>query len=63
MSDNNFADITLRIFPLCGITHSYNTGKLTHRKLLSISDDARVTGYSLCEPHDKLFKDGFIAKH
>jgi len=61
MINNDFVAMEQNICPVCGITHEYNTGVLLHKNLKTIPDDKRVTGYGLCEEHDKLFQDGYIA--
>lgn len=46
---------------ICGSVHEHNTEVLIPKRLKDIPDDKRITGYGLCEEHDKLFKDGYIA--
>lgn len=58
---NNFVAMEQHICPICGITHQHNTGILLHRKLRSIKEEDTITGTGLCEEHDKLFKEGYIA--
>ena len=50
--------------PICGTIHKHDTELLIHKNLKSIETDDDgivVTGMSLCEEHDKLFKEGYVA--
>lgn len=47
--------------PICGDIHSHNAGILIHKRLRNIPKDQTLTGHGLCEEHDKLFKEGYIA--
>lgn len=61
MPTKNFVAIAQKICPVCGITHEHNTEILLDKRLQDIPKDKRITGYGLCEEHDKQFKNGFIA--
>lgn len=56
--------IASNMCPVCGDIHEYNTAILLHKQLKDIETDANgkvVTGCGMCENHDKLDKNGFIA--
>jgi len=61
MSSNDFVAMATHICPVCGIEHEHDTEILIHKHLRAIPKDKRCTGYGLCEEHDKLHKDGYIA--
>ena len=58
---NDFVAMAKHVCPVCGYMHEYDTAILIHRKLQAIPEDERVAGVSLCEEHDKLAKDGYVA--
>ncbi len=45
--------------PVCGVTHTHNTGILLNKRLRDIKHT--VTGYGLCEKCDELNEEGYIA--
>ncbi len=49
------------ICQICNKTHTHNTEILLHKQLRAIPKDKRLTGYSLCAEHAKLFEDGYVA--
>ena len=49
------------ICPICLTKHTYNTEILLHKQLKDIPEDRRVTGYGLCEEHQRLADEGYIA--
>lgn len=59
--DNNFVAMAEHICPVCGIKHTHNTEILLDKRMREIPENKRVTGYGLCEEHQKLFDDDFIA--
>lgn len=59
--DNDFVAMAEHICPICGCKHTHNTEVLIDKHLREIPEDKRVTGYGLCEEHQKLFDDGFVA--
>ena len=50
-----------KICPVCGKQHDFGCGVLLDRRLRQSLDRVNVTGYGMCEEHDRLWKDGFIA--
>ena len=58
---DDFVAMAIHICPVCGVQHSHNTEILLHKQFRSIPEDKRVTGMSLCEEHEQLDNDGFIA--
>jgi hypothetical protein len=46
---------------ICGVIHEHNTSILLDTHLNDIDPDKTVTGFGLCEEHDKLHKDGYLA--
>jgi len=61
MTNKDFVKMEQKICPLCGVTHTHDTGILMHKQMRNIKDEDTITGYGLCEEHDKLHEDGFIA--
>lgn len=59
--NTNYVAMAQEICPICGITHEHSNELLLDKRLRSIPEDKRITGYGLCEEHDKLFQDGYIA--
>lgn len=49
------------ICPVCLNKHTHNTKILLHKRLGNIPKDKRVTGYGLCEEHQRLADEGYIA--
>lgn len=58
---DDYVAMAEHICPICGVKHTHDTEILIHKNLRSIPKDQRVTGWGLCEEHDKLHKDGFVA--
>jgi len=58
---NDYAAMETKQCPVCLETHSHNTAILLHKKLRKIDPDKTCTGFALCEEHEKLFNDGYIA--
>ena len=58
---NDFVAIEQAICPVCGNKHSHNMGILINKQLKPIKEEHTISGYSLCETHQKLFDNGFIA--
>lgn len=56
---NDFVAMETNLCPVCGIEHSYNTGILIDKRMKKIKNT--LSGYSLCQEHDQLLKDGYIA--
>lgn len=58
---NNFVAMEQNMCPVCGMIHTHNTGILINKHLQEIHKDKTITDYGLCEEHDKLFQEGYIA--
>ena len=58
---NNFVAMSEHICQVCCKCHTHNTEILIHKNLRDIPEDKRVTGWGLCEEHDRLFNEGYIA--
>ncbi len=56
---NDFVAMETNLCPVCGIEHSYNTGILIDKRMKKIKNT--LSGYSLCQEHDRLFNDGYLA--
>lgn len=61
MSDKDFVAMEINICPVCGETHTHNTGILLHKQLKEIPEKNKITGYGLCESDEKRFKEGYLA--
>lgn len=61
---NDFIKMESKMCPVCGVIHEFNTGILIDKRMKDIKPnmgDKVVTDYGLCERHQKLFDDGYIA--
>ena len=58
---DDYVQLEQKMCPVCGVIHTHDCGILIHKKLRSIPKDKTVTGYGLCEEHDALFNDGYVA--
>ena len=51
--------------PVCGVIHQHECDVLPNRRLKEIKPNGPngecITGRSLCEEHDKLYKQGYVA--
>ena len=47
--------------PICGVIHKHKTGILLGKRLKDIDPEKTITGRALCEEHDLLWEDGFVA--
>ena len=61
MTDNNYVAMEKNVCPVCGVTHTHNTGILIHRQLRDIPEDKTITGYGLCKEHDELLEKDYLA--
>ena len=60
MSDKSYVTMEQHICPVCGKT--FDTGNIIMDKRLKESFDSKtVTGYGLCEEHEELFNQGYVA--
>lgn len=60
MSDKSYVTLEQRVCHVCG--KQYDTGSLLiDKRLCKKFEHHTVTGWGLCEEHQKLFDDGFIA--
>ena len=60
MNDKSHVSLEQRTCLVCGKIHETGT-ILLDRRLQSTLDRHTVTGYGLCEEHEKMHKEGFIA--
>lgn len=49
------------MYPVCGYTHTHNCGVLLDQGLQNNLNRTTVTGFGLCEEHEKMYNDGYIA--
>ena len=59
--DKSYVTIENKICPVCGKQHNYDCGILLDKKVRDIFEKETITGYALCEEHQKMYDDGFIA--
>jgi len=60
MSEKSFVTLEAAICPVCGKQHS--TGALLiDKRMKDRFEKETVTGFAMCEEHQKLLDDGFIA--
>ena len=57
----SFVAMEQKVCPICGVKHSHDCGILINKHLSKTMEDHVTTGYGLCEEHDRLFKEGYIA--
>lgn len=60
MNDNAVKRATYQC-PVCGELHSHNADIFIHKNLREIPDENTFAGLALCEEHDRMHKDGFLA--
>lgn len=60
MSTKSHVSLEQKVCPVCGITHSHNCGVLLDKRLHNSMERHTVTGYGLCEEHDRLNQEGYI---
>lgn len=61
---NDFIKMESKMCPVCGVIHEFNTGILIDKRMKDIKPNMGnkvVTDYGLCEEHQKLFDDNYIA--
>ena len=59
--DKSYVSLEAKVCPVCGVQHNHDCGILLDRRLTDSMERTTVTGAGLCEEHDKLWKDGYIA--
>lgn len=59
--EKSYVSLEAKVCPVCGKTHSHNAGILIDRKMRNSLEHETITGYGLCEEHDRLFKKGYVA--
>lgn len=57
----SYVAMETKMCPVCGIIHSHDSAILINKQLKDINPKKTLTGYGLCEEHDKLSKDGYLA--
>ena len=63
-TDKDWVRVADHQCPICGEIHKHNTELLLHKqgKAIKTDEDGHVvTGRSLCEKHDTLYKAGYLA--
>lgn len=60
MKDKEFVKLAHKICPVCTKEHEHNTEILLHKYMDNIKGNP-ITGYELCEEHDELLKQGYLA--
>ena len=58
---NDFVAMAEHVCGICCKRHTHNTELLIHKKLRDIPKDERLLGWGLCEEHDRLFNEGYVA--
>lgn len=61
MPDKSHVSMEQKQCPICGIIHTFECGILLDRRMKDSLERYTVTGQGLCEEHDRLHKDGFVA--
>ena len=59
--EKSYVSIEAKVCPVCGKTHTHDTGILIDRWMRNSLEHETITGYGLCEEHDRMFKEGYIA--
>ncbi len=60
MSTKSHVSLEQKVCPVCGITHSHNCAVLLDKRLRNSMERHTITGYGLCEEHDRLNQEGYI---
>lgn len=60
MSTKSHMSLEQKVCPVCGITHSHNCAVLLDKRLRNSMERHTITGYGLCEEHDRLNQEGYI---
>ena len=60
MSTKSYVSLEQKVCPVCGITHSHNCAVLLDKRLRNSMERLTITGYGLCEEHDRLNQEGYI---
>lgn len=61
MINEDYVAVAKKQCPICGKIHSHNCEILIHKQLKAISEEETFSGQGLCEEHDKLREEGYIA--
>ena len=61
MHDKSYVSVENKICPVCMKQHEHNCGVLLDTRLKSSLERTTTTGYSLCEEHERLYNEGYIA--
>lgn len=59
--EKNYVAMETLLCPVCGVKHSHGAGILLHKRLQNIDPEKTTTGYGMCEEHQRLFDEGYIA--
>jgi hypothetical protein len=59
-NDMNYVAMEKAMCPVCGKTHETG-GILLDRRLKDIPEEKSITHYALCEEHQSLFDEGYVA--
>lgn len=60
MTEKEYVSMEAKICPVCGKTHNRGCGILMDRRLKKSLDPQTVTGYALCEEHQRLQEEGYV---
>lgn len=59
MMDKSHVSLEMKVCIVCG--HKYSAGVLIQKNLRPTLERETITGYGMCEDHEKLHKDGYLA--
>lgn len=59
MMDKSHVSLEMKVCIVCG--HKYSAGVLIQKNLRPTLERETITGYGMCEDHEKLSKDGYLA--
>jgi hypothetical protein len=61
MDDKSYVSMEYKICPVCGRKHNYNCGILMDTRVKDTLDRETITGEGMCEEHQNMCDDGYIA--
>lgn len=66
LSEKSHVSLEAKVCPVCGVKHNHDCGLLLETRirggeLMKSLERETVTGWGLCEEHEKLRNDGYVA--
>lgn len=61
MTEKSYVGMEAKVCPICGVQHTYDCALFIDKRLKNSLEKETVTGFGLCEEHQKLYEDGYLA--